>query len=203
MHIDTVACAAEDQRCSHSLCEPACLVRNFLLVFPWKVDEMVVLGTNQYRNGCLVKPPSLAIPLLDAVECALSRQVEHEEDSNSIVANQRQHVDELALAAKIPNAECDFRVADADGLLHKVDTKGLDIVLIPAALDVFNHQTCLADLCVANHSNFDDHMVPPRVPVRPGIYMRAASPGNVVGRVVVGVTVAVVITAREARSRSR
>lgn len=35
-------------------------------------------------------------------------------------------------------------------------TKGLNIVLVEATLYVFNHQTCLANLRVPDHADFDD-----------------------------------------------
>lgn len=35
-------------------------------------------------------------------------------------------------------------------------TQCLDVVLVPAALDVFDHQTCLANLRVADHAHLDD-----------------------------------------------
>lgn len=36
-------------------------------------------------------------------------------------------------------------------------TKCLDIILVPAALDIFDHQASLADLCVSNHADLDHH----------------------------------------------
>ncbi len=82
---------------------------------------MVVFGANEKRNGRLVEAAPLPVPLLDRVQRALARQVEHEEDGHGVVAHERQHVDELALAAQVPYGKRDFRVADRDGLLHKID----------------------------------------------------------------------------------
>jgi hypothetical protein len=36
-------------------------------------------------------------------------------------------------------------------------TQRLDVVLVPAALDVFHHQTGLADLRISNHADLDNH----------------------------------------------
>ncbi len=122
---------------------------------------MVIFRTDQDRDSRLVETSSLAVPFLDTVQRNLSRQVEHEEYSDSIVADQGQHVDKLSLAAQIPDAEGDLGVPYADGLLHEIDTQSLNIVFIPATLDVFYHQRCLADLCIPYHSDLDDDMVAP------------------------------------------
>ena len=82
---------------------------------------MIVFGADQKRDGGLVEASALAIPLLDAVQRALPRQIEHEEDGHCVIADERQHVDELSLSTKIPNRECDLCVADGDGLFHKID----------------------------------------------------------------------------------
>ena len=120
---------------------------------------MVVLCADEDGDGRLVEAAALAVPLLDAVESALARQVEHEEDGDGVVADEWQHVDKLALAAEVPYGERDFCIADRDGLLHKVDAERLDIVLVPAALDVLDHEGRLADLRVANHADLDDDVV--------------------------------------------
>lgn len=49
------------------------LVRNLLLLFSWKVDEVIVFGTDQERNSSLVETSPLAIPFFDRVERALPR----------------------------------------------------------------------------------------------------------------------------------
>lgn len=82
---------------------------------------MVVLGANQERNGCLVEPTTLAVPLLDRVQGALPGEIEHEQDSNSVVAHQGKHVYELPLATEVPDREGNFRIADRDGFFHEVD----------------------------------------------------------------------------------
>ena len=64
---------------------------------------MVVLGADQERNGSLVETSALAVPFLDRIERALSGQVKHEEYGNGIVADEGEHVDEFALASKIPD----------------------------------------------------------------------------------------------------
>lgn len=122
---------------------------------------MIVFCAYQDGNGRLVESSPLAIPLLDAVQRALAGQVEHEEDGHGVVTHERQHIDELALAAKIPDAESDLGVADADGLFHEVDAQSLDVVFVPAAFNIFHHQTCLADLCVTDHADLDHDMVAP------------------------------------------
>ncbi len=64
---------------------------------------MVVLRSDEERNSSLVKTSSLPIPLLNRIEGTLAGEVEHEEDGNSVVTNQWQHVDELPLTAEIPD----------------------------------------------------------------------------------------------------
>lgn len=122
---------------------------------------MIVLCAYEDGNGRLVESSPLAIPLLDAVQRALAGQVEHEQDGHGIVTHERQHIDELALAAKIPDAEGDLGIADADGLFHEVDAQSLDVVFVPAAFDVLDHQTCLSNLCIADHADLDHDMIAP------------------------------------------
>lgn len=136
------------------------LIGNLLLVLDWKVDKVVVLCADQDGNCRLVESAALAIPLLDAVERALARQVKHEEDSDCVIAHQRQHVDKLALAAQVPDGKGDFGVADGNGLFHEIDTQRLDVVLVPASLHVFDHERRLADLGIANHADLDHHVAP-------------------------------------------
>lgn len=120
---------------------------------------MVVLGADQDGDGRLVESAPLAIPLLDAVERALARQVKHEEDGDGVVTHQRQHVDKLALATQVPDGKGDFSVSDGNGLLHKVDAQRLDVVLVPAALDVLDHERRLANLRIAHHADLDHDVV--------------------------------------------
>lgn len=63
------------------------MIRDLLLVFSWKVDEVIIFGADQEWNSGLVETSSLSVPLLDTVECALPCQIEHEQDSHSIVAH--------------------------------------------------------------------------------------------------------------------
>lgn len=116
------------------------LVGNFLLVLDWKVDEMIVLCADENGNGRLVEASSLSVPLLDAVESTLASQIKHEENGHGVVADQRQHIDKLALTAQIPDGKSNLRVADGNRLFHKVDSKRLDIVLVPAAFDILDHE---------------------------------------------------------------
>ena len=120
---------------------------------------MVVLGANKNGNRRLIEPPALPVPLLDAVERALAGKVKHEENGDGIVAHEGQHVDEFALAAQVPDGKGNFRVANGNGLFHEIDTECLDVVLVPAALDVLDHERSLANLRVANHANLDDDVV--------------------------------------------
>ena len=64
---------------------------------------MVVLCADEERNSRLVETSTLAVPLLDGIEGALSGQVEHEEYGNGVVADEGKHVDEFALASEIPD----------------------------------------------------------------------------------------------------
>lgn len=109
-------CASQNDR------SPTNLVRDLLLLLAGKVDEVVVFGADQERDGGLVEASPLPVPFLNGIECALAGQVEHEEYGDSVVADQGQHVDELALASQVPDGEGDFCVPDGDGLLHEVDT---------------------------------------------------------------------------------
>lgn len=73
---------------------------------------MVVLCANQEGDCRLVETAALPVPLLDAVQGALSCEVEHEEDGDCVVADEGQHIDKLALASEIPYREGDFCVSD-------------------------------------------------------------------------------------------
>lgn len=73
LHIDTVTGTAEDEAGLHRLCEALRLQRDLFLLFPWKVDKVVVLGPYQEWDRGLVEASSLSVPLLDGVECGLSR----------------------------------------------------------------------------------------------------------------------------------
>ena len=92
------------------LIESTDLIGNLFLLFPWKVDKVIVLCADQERDGGLVEATALPVPFLDGVQGALPRQVEHEEYGNSVVADQGEHVDKLALAAEIPDRKGDFGV---------------------------------------------------------------------------------------------
>lgn len=83
---------------------------------------MVVFRADEKRDCRLVEAAPLPVPLLYGIECAFPREVEHEEDSDGVIANQREHVDKLALATKIPYREGDFRVANRNGLFHEIHT---------------------------------------------------------------------------------
>ena len=98
------------------------LIAYLFLILSWKIDEMIVFGANQEGNSSLVEASTLSVPLLDAVERRLPRKVEHEEDGNSVITDERKHVDELALTTKIPDGEGDFGIAYRDCLFHEVDT---------------------------------------------------------------------------------
>lgn len=76
---------------------------NLLLVLARKVHKMVVFGSDQERNSRFVKATSLAVPLLDGVEGALAREVEHKEDRHRVVAYEGKHVDEFALPTQVPD----------------------------------------------------------------------------------------------------
>ena len=111
----------EDQTGLHGFRKPFRLHADLFLLFAREIDEVVVLGADKERDGRLVEAPALPIPLLDGVEGRFPRQVEHEEDGDGVVANEGQHVDELALPAQVPDGEGDFGVADADGFFHEID----------------------------------------------------------------------------------
>jgi hypothetical protein len=98
------------------------LIRDLFLFVNRKVDECIVLCADQKWNGRLVKATPLSVPLLDAVERALAREVKHEKNSDCIIAYERQHVDEFALTAEIPDGKGDFGIANGYRLFHKVHT---------------------------------------------------------------------------------
>ena len=129
LNVDAVTGTAEDETCSHGFCEASCLdaisstpqdmletgpylIADLLLVFSWEVDKMIVLCANQERDSRLVEASSLSVPFLDTVQGRFAGEVEHEEDSHCIIADEREHIDELSLPTEIPYGECDFSVAD-------------------------------------------------------------------------------------------
>lgn len=100
------------------------LVSDFFLFFRREGDEMIILRPDQERDRSLmiaklcsvswsrhkqnqgahfVEPSSLPVPLFDAVQGTLPRQVEHEQDGDRVIADQRKHRDEFALTAEIPD----------------------------------------------------------------------------------------------------
>lgn len=150
---------------------------------------MVVFRSNQEWDGRLVESSSLSVPFFDAIERALPRQVEHEQDRNGIVAHQRQHIDELPLPSQIPNRKGDLGVPYRYRLLHEVDSQRLNVVLIPAPLHILDHERRLANLCIAHHADLDDHAV--LVPV----LVRGRTAGVLVG--VGGLHIAVPVGPRQ------
>lgn len=82
---------------------------------------MIILCPDKEWDGSLVETSALSIPFFDGVEGGFAGQVEHEEDGDGVVAYERKHVDEFALAAEIPDGKGDFCISDGDGLLHEVD----------------------------------------------------------------------------------
>lgn len=135
------------------------LSRNLLLVLGRKVHKVVIFCADQDGDGRFIESTTLPIPFLDTVEGAFPRQIEHEKNCNGIIADKGQHVDELSLAAKIPNREGDLCVPNGNSLLHKVDAQRLDIIFVPASFDVFDHKRRFAYLCIPHHANLDDNMV--------------------------------------------
>ena len=104
--------ATKNQTRLHRLREPSGLQADLLLLLAREIDEMVVLGADEEGDGGFVEAPALAVPLFDAVEGGLAREVEHEEDGDGVVADEGEHVDEFSLPAQVPDAEGDFGVAD-------------------------------------------------------------------------------------------
>lgn len=103
---------AKDQACLHSLGEALGLNGDLLLVLSRQVDKLIVLGSNQERNSGLVEPSALAVPFLDRVQSTLPSQIEHEENRNGIIADQRKHVDKLTLTTEIPDGEGNLSIAN-------------------------------------------------------------------------------------------
>ena len=103
LHVNAVTCTAENETGFHCPGETlglysvresvlpvktsTYLIRDLLLLLPWKVDKVVVLCSYQERDSSLVEASSLPVPFLNGVECALAGQVEHEEYGNSVVAD--------------------------------------------------------------------------------------------------------------------
>lgn len=98
------------------------LIADLFLIFSWEIDKVVIFGADEERDGSLIKSSTLSVPLFDTVEGGFPSQVEHEEDGDGIVADERQHVDEFPLTTEIPNRKSDLCVSYRDGLFHKVDT---------------------------------------------------------------------------------
>lgn len=114
--------ATEDETGLHRLGESLRLQTDLFLLLSWKVDKVIVLGTNQEWNGGLVEASSLSVPFFDRVEGTLPSEIKHEEDGYCIVADKWEHIHEFPLSTKIPDGKGDFRVSYADCLLHEVDT---------------------------------------------------------------------------------
>lgn len=104
LHIDAVACAAEDQAGAHGFgkssglpcCQHCChctkrgkvyLIAYLLLIFSGEIDKMVIFRANQERNCRLVEAPSLPVPFFDTVQGGFTCEVEHEEDGNGVVTD--------------------------------------------------------------------------------------------------------------------
>lgn len=140
----------------------AYLKADFFLLFSGKVDKVIVLGADEEGDGSLVETSALSVPFLDGVESALTREIEHEENGDGVVADKGEHVDKFALSTQVPDGEGDFGVPDGDCFLHEVDayllhqhrpavkeprslginrfhTQSLDVVLVPAALYILDH----------------------------------------------------------------
>ena len=73
------------------------------------------------------------------------RQIKHEEQSHSVIAHQRQHVQILWLTTEIPNAE-------SDGLLHEINSQRLNVILVEIVLHVVDNQSGLIDRNLTNPS---------------------------------------------------
>lgn len=116
------------------------LVGDLLLLFSGKIDKGIVLGPNKEGYSRLVEAPPLSVPFLDRVQCALSGQVEHEENCDCIIADEGQHIDELPLPTQIPYRKGYFRVSYRDGLLHEIYTcmhsSVLFVIYIPTSYAV-------------------------------------------------------------------
>lgn len=112
LHIDAVAGAAKNQTGLHRFGKSLGLERDLLLILAGEVDEMVILRANKKWNSRFVEAPTLAIPFLDGVQSAFAGKIKHEKDCNGIIADEWQHINELALATKIPDGERDLRIAN-------------------------------------------------------------------------------------------
>lgn len=82
---------------------------------------MIILRADEERNGSLIEAATLTVPFLDRIKRALACEVEHKQNGNCIVADQRKHINKLALSAQIPDRECDFCITNRNGLLHEID----------------------------------------------------------------------------------
>lgn len=88
------------------------MIGYLLLLLPREIYKVVVLCPHQKGDCSFVETAPLTVPLLDGVQRAFAGEVEHEENGDSIIADERQHIDELALASEIPYREGDLRVPD-------------------------------------------------------------------------------------------
>lgn len=111
LNIDAVTGAAEYQTGTHRFSKTSGLLTDLLLIFLGEIDKMIILCADEERNRSLVETSALSVPFFDAVERRLSRQVEHEQNGNGVIAHERKHVDELPLATQIPYRKGNFSIA--------------------------------------------------------------------------------------------
>lgn len=65
------------------------LDRYLLLILTGKVHKVIILGAHQEGDGCLIEATSLAIPLLNRIQCTLASEIKHEKNCNSVIADKR------------------------------------------------------------------------------------------------------------------
>lgn len=78
LNINGVTGGTEDHRQPHGFTELLCLVGDFCLILWQQINKLVVLRTDQKRNGGFVKTTDLPVPLLDGVQSRLSGEIKHE-----------------------------------------------------------------------------------------------------------------------------
>ena len=134
----------------------------------------------------LVDGTGLAIPVLDRHQGGAACQIKHEEDGQCIVADEREHIQELLLTSQVPDGEGNLSPLHRDGLVHEVDTfstprissmtkeflrvvqkesivdrrtQCLDVILIKGTIHILDHEAGLTHLRVSHHPHLHSDLL--------------------------------------------
>lgn len=73
-----MTCTTKNQTCAHCFCESSSLIRDLLLILSREVHKMIVFSADQEWNRRFIEASPLSIPLLNAIQRTLPRQIKHE-----------------------------------------------------------------------------------------------------------------------------